>query len=180
MNAHQLTLCLFASAAVAAAQDNPISAFNRRAHGQVASWLIRSAEKMPEENYAFKPTPDVRSFGQLIAHTADAQHRFCAPVLGEPDPARRVEQTKTAKPDLIAAIKEATAYCDRAYAALTDASAGQLLKFMNSDMAKLSILHINTTHLAEHYGNIVTYLRLKNIVPPSSEPRKPAAASTNK
>jgi uncharacterized damage-inducible protein DinB len=173
MNSRQLILCLLACAAVAAAQDNPISAFNRRSHGQVTSWLIRSAERMPEENYAFKPTPDVRSSGQLVGHTADAQYRFCAPVLGEPDPARRVEQTKTAKADLIAALKEATAYCDRAYAALTDASIGQQVKFMNSDMAKITVLHINTTHLAEHYGNIVTYLRLKNVVPPSSEPGGP-------
>jgi uncharacterized damage-inducible protein DinB len=164
-----LLICLLATAA-ASAQDNPLSAFNKRAYGQVKVWLLGSAEKMPEENYNFKPTDAVRSFGQVVGHVADAQYLFCSVALGEKNPALKIEQTKTSKADLIAALKDAFAYCDKAYDGMTDASAVQLVKFFGSDTPKLSVLTVNLAHSAEHYGNIVTYMRLKNIVPPSSEP----------
>jgi uncharacterized damage-inducible protein DinB len=170
-----LLLCLLATAAVAIAQENPnpLSAFNKRAYGQVKVWLLGSAEKMPEENYNFKPTDAVRSFGQVVGHVADAQYLFCSAALAEKNPAPKIEQTKTSKADLVAALKDAFAYCDKAYDGLTDASAVQLVKFFGGDTPKLSVLTVNLAHSAEHYGNIVTYMRLKNIVPPSSEP--PAA-----
>jgi uncharacterized damage-inducible protein DinB len=98
------------------------------------------------------------------------QYRFCSPVLGEKDPGLKIEQTKTSKADLIAALKGAFAYCDKAYDGMTDASAAQMVKFFGSDMPKLSVLSFNCMHASEHYGNLVTYMRLKNIVPPSSEP----------
>jgi len=164
-----LLLCLLATAAVAVAQDNPLSAFNKRAYGQVKVWLLGSAEKMPEENYTFKPTDAVRSFGQVVGHVADAQYLFCSAALGEKNPALKIEQTKTSKADLIAALKDAFAYCDKAYDGLTDASATQMVKFFGGDTPKLGVLSVNIAHSAEHYGNIVTYMRLKNIVPPSSE-----------
>ena len=164
-----LLLYLLATAAVAVAQDNPLSAFNKRAYGQVKVWLLGSAEKMPEENYTFKPTDAVRSFGQVVGHVADAQYLFCSAALGEKNPALKIEQTKTSKADLIAALKDAFAYCDKAYDGMTDATATQMVKFFGGDTPKLSVLTVNLAHSAEHYGNIVVYLRLKNIVPPSSE-----------
>jgi uncharacterized damage-inducible protein DinB len=169
----KLLICLLAPAALVVAQDNPLSAFNKRSYGQLKVWLVGSAEKMPEANYAFKPTDSIRSFGQLVGHVADAQYLFCSAVLGEKNPALKIEQTKTTKADLVAALKEATAYCDKAYDGLTDASAPQLVKFFGGDTPKLSVLSTNNAHSAEHYGNMVTYLRLKNIVPPSSEPVPP-------
>lgn len=169
-----LLICLLASTA-AFAQDNPLSAFNKRAYGQVKAWLLASAEKMPEENYNFHPTDAVRSFGQVVGHVADAQYLFCSVVLGEKNPGLKIEQTKTSKADLIAALKDAFAYCDKAYDGMTDASAVQLVKFFGGDTPKLSVLSVNIAHGAEHYGNIVTYMRLKNIVPPSSEAAAPPA-----
>lgn len=166
-------ICLFASAALATAQENPLTAFNKRAYGQVKNWLLQSAEKMPEDAYGFKPTDSVRSFGQIIGHVADAQYAFCSPILGEKNPGLKIEQTKTAKADLVAALKDAIAYCDKAYAALTDADAAQTVTFFGGPTPKLSVLSVNIAHGAEHYGNLVTYLRLKNIVPPSSEPARP-------
>jgi uncharacterized damage-inducible protein DinB len=100
-----LLICLLAPAAVALAQDNPLSAFNKGAYGQVKNILLRSAEKTPEENYNFKPTDAVRSFGQVVGHVADTQYLFCSIVLGEKNPAPKIEQTKTSKADLIAALK---------------------------------------------------------------------------
>jgi len=165
-----LLICLLVPAAVAVAQDNPFSAFNKRAYGQMKIWLLGSAEKMPEENYSFKPTDAVRSFGQVVAHVADAQYLFCSAALGEKNPAPKIEQTKTSKADLIAALKDAFAYCDKAYDGMTDASATQMVKLFGGDMPKPVVLTVNDMHASEHYGNLVVYLRLKNIVPPSSEP----------
>ncbi len=96
---------------------------------------------------------------------------FCSKVLGEANPSPKVEQTKTSKADLIAALKDAFAYCDKAYDGLTDATATQPAKLFGSDAPKLGALSVNNLHTVEHYGNIITYLRMKNIAPPTSEPR---------
>ena len=154
----------------AAPQNNPLTSHNKMIFGGIKEILRRSAEKMPEENYSFKPTDAVRSYGQIIGHVADAQYSFCSTVLGEKNPAPKVEQTRTSKADLIAALKDAFAYCDRAYDGLTDASAVQLVKLMGGDTPKLGALAINNLHTIQHYGNLVTYMRMKNIVPPSSDP----------
>jgi uncharacterized damage-inducible protein DinB len=153
----------------ATATPNPITASEKGFYGVVSGEVVAAAEKMPEENYSFKPTPDVRSFGQLVGHVADAQYLFCSTALGEADPVKAIEKTKTSKADLVAALKEGVAYCNKAFAGMTDAKGSQMVKMMNFDVAELSVLSINTAHTDEHYGNMVTYLRLKGIVPPSSE-----------
>jgi uncharacterized damage-inducible protein DinB len=164
-------ICLLAPAAIALAQENPLSAYNKEVYTGVKDIILRSAAKMPEENYSFKPTDAVRSYGQILGHVADAQYLFCSIVLGEKNPAPKIEQTKTSKADLIAALKDAFAYCDKAYDGMTDASGAQMVKFFGEDTPKLGVLSVNSMHTVEHYGNLVTYLRLKNIVPPSSEPK---------
>jgi len=153
-------------------QANPLSAHNRFAYGVMKLVLLRSAEKMPEEGYGFRPTEAVRTYGQIVGHLADAQYTFCSAALGEKNPALelRVEKNKTAKADLIAALRDAFAYCDRAYDSMTDAQAAQVVKLMGMDTPKLIALMGNNLHSAEHYGNLVTYMRMKNIVPPTSEP----------
>src|SRR5438034_4903480 len=165
-----LLICLLAPAAVALADDKPLNAFNVKAYGYLKDVLLRSAEKMPEENYNFKPTEAVRSFGQILGHVADSQYMFCSMVLGEKNPAPKIEKTKTSKADLIAALKDAFAYCDKAYEGMTDSSGAEMVKFMGFDTPKLGLLIGNNQHISEHYGNLVTYMRLKNIVPPSSDP----------
>jgi uncharacterized damage-inducible protein DinB len=120
--------------------------------------LLRSAEKMPEENYNFKPTDTVRSYGQIIGHIADSQYTFCSAVTGEKNPALalRIEKTKTSKADLIIALKDAFAYCDKAYDGMTDAAAVQTVKFSGFDVPKLMLLTANSQHSSLHYGNLVT------------------------
>jgi uncharacterized damage-inducible protein DinB len=164
-----LLICVLAPAA-AFSQDNPLSTYNKTVYEGVKSILLRSAEKMPEENYSFKPTEAVRSYGQIIGHVADAQYLFCSIELGEKNPDLKIEQTKTSKADLIAALKGAFAYCDKAYDGMTDASASQMVKLFGGDTPKLGVLTVNNMHSIEHYGNLVTYMRMKNIVPPTSEP----------
>lgn len=177
-------LCLLLSASVALAQQpqkplipaspgNPMSGSTKFAYGFLKAAILRSAEKMPEEYYNFRPTWVVRSFGQIIGHLADAQYTFCSLVRGEKNPAvsLRIERTKTSKADLIAALKDASAYCDKAYDGMTDAAgSAEMVRFRGFDAPKLFILTANNMHTIEHYGNLVVYLRMKNIVPPSSEP----------
>jgi len=162
-------ICLLVPAA-GLAQDNPLSAHNKVLYGGLKGLLLRSAEKMPEENYSFKPTDAVRTYGQVIGHVADSQYLFCSRVIGEKNPAPKIEETKKSKADLIAALKDSLAYCDKAYDGITDASAAQVVKLFGQDAPKLGVLNVNNAHGAEHYGNLVTYMRMKNIVPPSSDP----------
>jgi uncharacterized damage-inducible protein DinB len=165
-------LVLSLASAIAQTPDNPISAGQKSLYASVNNNLIRGAEKMPEENYSFKPTPEVRSFGQLVGHVADAQYMLCSAVLGEKNPAPGIEKNKTSKADLVQALKDSVAYCDKAYDGLTDVQAAQMVKLFGRDQAKATVLTRNTMHDMEHYGNMVTYLRLKGIVPPSSEARR--------
>jgi uncharacterized damage-inducible protein DinB len=151
------------------APANPITASEKGFYTVVSGEVVAAAEKMPEENYSFKPTPEVRSFGQLVGHVADAQYGLCSTAIGEPNPMKAIEKTKTSKADLVAALKDAVAYCNKVYAGMTDAQGSQIVKMMNYDVARLTVLSVNTAHTDEHYGNMVTYLRLKSIVPPSSE-----------
>jgi|SRR5208283_746234 len=153
-----------------AMQVNPLITFNKFVYAGVKGILLRSAEKMPEENYNFKPTDSVRSYGQIIGHVADAQYLFCSLALGEQNPGPNIEKTKSSKADLIAALKDAFSYCDRAYDGMTDVSATQTVQLFGGDTPKLGVLNVNNMHTIEHYGNLVTYMRLKNIVPPTSEP----------
>ena len=154
----------------APAPANPLSDHGKMVYGYVKMILISSAEKMPEENYSFKPVDTVRTYGQIIGHVADSQYAMCASARGEANPGLKIEQTKTTKADLVAALKQACEYCDKAYNDLTDASAAETLKLGNREMPRLGLLHVNSIHSIEHYGNLITYMRMKNIVPPTSEP----------
>lgn len=153
------------------AQDSPLSADVKRDYKNVRDYFIRAAEKMPEADYAFKPSPDVRSFGQQVAHVADDQYNLCAPAKGETRKAAYtdIESRLSKKEDLVAALKEAFAYCDGAYDVLTDASGAGIVKFGNTDRTRFAMLNWNLWHTWEHYGNVVVYLRMKGIIPPSSE-----------
>ena len=132
-------------------------------------YLTRAAEQMPEENYSFKPTPDVRSFGQLVGHVANASYLFCSGIKGEQNPQTGDFEKTTAKAALVQALKDAFAYCDGAYQ-ITDTKATEEVSFFGSMKgSKLWALTLNAAHDWEHYGNVVTYLRLKGLVPPSSQ-----------
>jgi uncharacterized damage-inducible protein DinB len=136
----------------------------RQAHG----YVVAAAEQMPEADYGFKPTPDVRSYGQLLGHVANAEYMICAAALGEQSPARQNFEQTTEKAALIAALRASGEYCERAYA-LSDEAALQTTQLFGSERTRLSALMLNAAHDMEHYGNLVTYLRLKGMVPPSSQ-----------
>jgi uncharacterized damage-inducible protein DinB len=137
---------------------------------QVQSYISKSAEQVSEADYAFKPTPEVRSFGQLIAHVADGNYMICAAALGETAPVTGIEESKTAKADLVAALNASFEYCGKAFS-MSDEEAFKIAKIFNRERPRFNGLVINVTHDWEHYGNIVTYMRLKGMVPPSSQPK---------
>jgi uncharacterized damage-inducible protein DinB len=165
------TLLMLSCAALAQAPDlNSASGYPKMVQKQVTAWIERAAEKMPEEEYAFKPDPAVRSFGQILGHIADDNYLFCSAVLGENSNSPGIEKTKTTKADLKSALHAAFTYCTRAYDPLTDAAANETVKALGQERNKLGVLWFNSAHNLEHYGNVVVYMRLKGIVPPSSEP----------
>jgi hypothetical protein len=131
--------------------------------------LTKMAEKMPEENYAFKATPDIRTFGQLIGHVADSQARTCSMVMGEQKAVNA--GSKTSKADLVAALKESFTICDAAFNALTDAAASETITTPRGPRTKIGMLAGLISHSNEEYGYMAVYMRLKGVVPPSSEPR---------
>ena len=164
------TILMVTCAALAQTPDlKSASGYPKMVQKQVTAWIERAAEKMPEEEYAFKPDPAVRSFGEILGHIADANHTFCSAALGEKDPMPGIEKTKTTKAELTAALRDAFAYCNRAYDALTDAGVNETVKAFGQERNKLGVLWFNASHNLEHYGNLVVYMRLKGIVPPSSE-----------
>lgn len=154
---------------LAAQGGSPMTAATKGTYDMVKGYITKSAEQVSEANYAFKPTPEVRSFGQLLGHIADANYLICAAAAGEKPPVGDVEKTKITKADLQKGLAESFAYCDKVYAGMTDAKGHETVKFFGNEQPKLAVLAFNTSHDFEHYGNIVTYMRLKGMVPPSSQ-----------
>jgi len=148
---------------------NPISDGIRSQWAGVKRNIKESAEQMPEENYNFKPTPDVRSFGEILGHVAGASYLICAGAKGEKSPFEEdhFEKTAKTKAQIVKATNDAIAYCDGVFAALTDGTAGQAAP--GSQTSRVSRLVLQIGHDNEHYGNLVTYFRLKGMVPPSSK-----------
>src|SRR5712672_1530614 len=165
-------LLLLICAALAQTSDlKSASGYPKMVQKQVTVWIERAAEKMPEEEYEFRPDPAVRSFGQILGHIADADYLFCSSVLGESNPSPNIEKTKTTKAELTSALRDAFAYCNRAYSALTDENAHETVKAFGQERNRLGVLWFNASHNLEHYGNLVVYMRTKGIVLPSSEPK---------
>ncbi len=150
---------------------NPLSSSMKIGFDRVKGFILAAADEIPPADYSFKPTPDVRSFGQLIGHVADASYMFCGAAKKDAKPpavAGTIEKTMTSKDALKKALADALAYCDAVYAASTDAALQSPIDLFKMKMIKFNALDVNVAHDNEHYGNIVTYLRLKKLVPPSS------------
>ena len=166
-----LALAVVPAGAHAQAGDtaaNPAVSTTRMLWEQLTGYITTAAAELPESTYSYRPTPAVRSFGQLIGHVAGAQYLICAAAMGEPPREEdEIERSRTSKAELLAALKASTEYCGRAYQQ-TDRAAQQGTKLFGQERTRLYALGLNATHNAEHYGNIVTYLRLNGIVPPSS------------
>ncbi len=151
------------------AQDNPLSTEVKGSYSGVKNNLLKAADKMPDENYGFKPTPEVQSFAQRVAHIADANARTCGAIKGEQKNVGAA--SKTSKADLVAALKEAFTYCDAVFDSTTDADITKMITMGQRQRSKVGALWGLVSHSNEIYGTMGVYMRLKGIVPPSSEPR---------
>jgi len=151
--------------------QNPLSSELKAQYDMSKDVITKSAERMPESNYSFKPAEgNTRTFGQIIGHIADVQLAVCGAAKGE-QKRGDAESTKTSKADLTAALKESFDYCDGAVNSLTDATAAQTVKMFGRDETRLGTLYFNVIHNNEMYGQIVAYYRAKNMVPPSTADR---------
>ena len=155
----------------AAPPANPITLSERGLYSFISGAVVHAAEKMPEENYSFSQHRKFAVSASWLA-TWPFNYMFCAQATGDANP-MNIEKTKTSKADLVAAVKDAVAYCNKTFDSMTDAKGSQMVKFFNFNLARLTLLSLNTAHTDEHYGNMVTYLRLKGIVPPTSENQAP-------
>ena len=170
-----LAIMMTIAATVASAQTPPppdtgYTAAVRNRWNAVKRNVAASAQAMPDAGYSFKPTPDVRTFGELIGHLANEHYIFCSQLKGEQNPQEAVDvEKKTSKADIVKAITDSIAYCDAAYTAIKDDAKTTAPFAPNRRDTPFSSMLLNVTHDSEHYGNIVTYRRLKGIVPPSSQ-----------
>ena len=160
--------------ALPAQTPDPLSVEVKWTYSTIKNNLVKLAEKMPAENYSFRPTPEVETFGRRVAHIADANMSVCTGLNGE----RKTlgAASKTTKAELVAALKESFAYCDGVYSSLTDASGTEMIDITQESgrqtrNLRMALLILNFAHNNEIYGNMVTYMRMKDIVPSSSEPR---------
>lgn len=161
---------------VATTSANPLVTSTKFGYDTFKGYLIKAAEQMKEADYAFKPAgtaAEVRTFGQIIGHLADANAGICAAASGMAPPAtiKDAEHTLKTKAELQKALGEGFAFCDKAWAATTDANAATAteMPFGMGPSTRLAILAFNSAHDGEHYGNLVTYMRAKGLVPPSSQ-----------
>jgi uncharacterized damage-inducible protein DinB len=184
-----MTLLVVSTAGSVAAQQAPqgaqapptVAAFVRNLYNGNKNNIVRSAEKVPEEFYSLRPGPqqEVRTFGQHLAHVATYNFLWCSEAKGEANPnaGKTLEKSLTTKAEITKALADSFAYCDSAYTALTDASGGEVVQITQENgrevrLPRMALLMLNVAHNNEIYGNLVTTMRIKSIVPPSSEPRR--------
>jgi hypothetical protein len=139
----------------------------KAAYESIKNNLTKAADKMPDNDYDFKASPDIRTFGQLIGHIAQAQMNTCSSVNGAMK--KSDAGSKTSKADLVAALKDAFAECDKAFDALTDANATEMTKGPRGERTRVGALVGNIVHDNEEYGYLAVYMRIKGVVPPSSD-----------
>jgi uncharacterized damage-inducible protein DinB len=178
-NMRTISVMMLAISVAGAASVSAQSTASAQPHTQAlrAAWdgarknIVESSTIMEEANYAFKPVDTVRTFGQILGHVAGANYVICSAAKGEKPPHTEDAFEKLAtKAEIVKAVADSMAYCDSAMAGATDATLGETIDmpFGMGKAPRAAAVILNTNHLNEHYGNLVTYFRIKGIVPPSS------------
>ncbi len=146
----------------------------QRGYNNIKQNLTQAAEKVPEADYGFKPTPDIRAYGQLFGHVANAQFNSCAAAKGEANPNQGNDNEKKAtKAEFVKALADSFAFCDPVFASLTDETATQFIKQGQNEVMRSVVLANTVVHDNEMYGTAAVYMRLKGMVPPSTERQMP-------
>ena len=166
-----LLTALASACALPAQRTDPFSAEIKQMYDHLKDKVTRIAEKMPEATYTFRPTPEVRTFAQIVGHVADVQTRSCSSVNG--DPKSLNVSAKITKAELVAALKESFSLCDQAFDSLTDTTTLDVIMWPQGQHHSRvgALIMAIVSHSNEEYGYMAVYLRLKGIVPPSTERR---------
>lgn len=170
-----LSACLFTAVSAsaqqpAAPQKITVATAVQRSYDNIKRNLTEAAEKMSEADYSFKPAADSRTYGQLFGHVANAQFGSCAAAKGVANPNQGNDNEKKAtKAEFVKALSDSFAFCDDAYSGLTDANATEMVKQGQNEIARAAVLANNMSHSNEMYGTVAVYMRLKGLVPPSTE-----------
>ena|SRR5918993_2220188 len=165
---------LLCAATAAAQQKFPLAQYTVRSHEGIQRNLVEAAEKMPEEHYGFKPTPDVRPFSQVVMHAAISRFRTCSYLSGQANPRESEKEDQArSKAEIVALLKESGAFCTKALDGLTDESMLGFVRVGPNDVARGLMITGETAHANEIYGTLAVYLRLKGLVPPSTERSQP-------
>lgn len=159
-----IALCTPIAASGQAATQSLLGLFN-----VTKTNIMASARMLDQDLYAYRPTEEVRSMGELFGHIAGAQFAFCSAAAGEANPnSENFEETQKTKAGLIAALERGFAYCEGVFGKTTDAMGANARSFFGGQNTVFGILAFNSAHNYEHYGNLVTYMRMNGITPPSS------------
>jgi hypothetical protein len=140
----------------------------QRSYSTQRTNVVKAAEKMPEADFKFAPTPDIRTYARIVNHITEAQFRTCGTLNGSKDIAKPPADTAD-KTTIVAALKASFDECDKAYATLTDANVGEMLALGAAKRSRIGMAWGNVSHDNEQYAELSTYLRLKGLVPPTSE-----------
>jgi hypothetical protein len=136
-------------------------------YARVKANVLKAADKMPAENYTYKPTPDIRTFARVVNHVTEAQLHSCGALNHSETP--KVPEETADKATIVEALKASFAECDKAYAAVTDANVAEAFQVGPVKRSRLGLLWGNVSHDNEQYATLALYMRLKGLVPPSSE-----------
>jgi DinB family len=159
---------LMAPAAVSAEAANPLSAEVQQRYAQVKGFITKAADNMPAESYSYKPTADIRTFARVVNHVIEAQNRSCGALNGTSDPKSAPPETAD-KATIVVALKASFAECDKAFGALTDSSLTEMVQVGPAKHSRNGIAWGTVSHDNEQYATLALYMRLKGLVPPSSE-----------
>ncbi len=142
----------------------------QRSYNGLKANILKAADKMPADSYSFRPTPDIRTFARVVNHVTEAQSRYCGVLNGTaPDALPKVPPETADKTAIVAALQASFAECDKAYASLTDDNLLQMLTIGPLTRTRIGFAWGNVSHDNEQYATLALYMRLKGLVPPSSE-----------
>jgi uncharacterized damage-inducible protein DinB len=164
-----VTILITAAAPIFGQNKDVLTSHSREMYGGVTRAIARAAELTPQKQYDYRPVRTVRTFGEIVRHVAETQYLFCSMALGQPNPAPKIA-SKASKTDLLAALEASFIYCDQMYDRLDEDTGQEMVAFMGSAAPRLGIMNTNIVHSTEHYGNLVTYMRLNGLIPPTSDP----------
>jgi hypothetical protein len=140
-----------------------------RGYNGLKANILKAADKMPAENYSFRPTPEVRTFARVVNHVTEAQLHSCGAINGTAPAANAVPPETADKATIVAALQASFAECDKAYAALTEANMLEIFTVGPVKRSRISLAWGNVSHDNEQYATLALYMRLKGLTPPSSE-----------